>query len=334
MKNARLLNLFFTLIGIVLLVFLIWRIGPAAIIENIVKLKWGMIALIALGGINNYIKAWSWYLSVDKQYRSVKFWRLLRARLAGEAISNLTFAGPFLGETSKAVIVRKELAMPAGLASVVIDRAMFQFVGLAVVIAGLITSLFLLPLEQRYAGYTVAVIVLALLGLIFGALLATRKWKVLSPAFEKVAAKTGWSALEKHIDRVRMFEETLLHYYHRHPKDFLSIAAINLSSHLLLITEVFLVLHFLGLPAPWMLALVIESFTKLVNLTSFVLPGNVGAYEGGNVLLFKMLSFPASIGMTVALSRRMRAIFWVGIGLIVLAFINFRSEKVPATPLI
>lgn len=329
MKFARRLNLVLTLAGLALLALLVWRIGPAAIIENIARVRWGLLAIITLGGVSNYIKTWSWHFSVDKQHRSVRFSQLLRVRLAGEAIANLTFAGPFMGETSKAVIVREELSLAAGLASVVIDRVMFQFLGLVVMVTGLIAGIVILPLDQKYVLYASAIVMAALLALAAGALLATRGWNVLTPATAKLAGLTRWKWLLRSVSRVRVFEETVSHYYRRHPRDFFAVAAINLAAHAILITEVFIVLRSLGFHISWVMALVIEAFTKFVNLSSLLLPGNLGAYEAGNVLLFKMLSYPASTGMTVALTRRIRAAFWAGVGLAFLAFIHSKPGKTP-----
>ena len=43
-------------------------------------------------------------------------------------------------------------------------------------------------------------------------------------------------------------------------------------------------------------------------------PGNLGTYEGGNMLIAKMFGVAGTAGLTLALCRRVRAIFWAAVG--------------------
>ena len=69
-------------------------------------------------------------------------------------------------------------------------------------------------------------------------------------------------------------------------------------------------------------ALAIEALTKLVNIAGTFNPGNIGTYEGGNMLIVKMFGLTGATGLTLAFARRLRAIFWAAVGglcLVVLA---------------
>ncbi len=61
-------------------------------------------------------------------------------------------------------------------------------------------------------------------------------------------------------------------------------------------------------------ALALEGLTKLINLAGSLNPGNIGTYEGGNMLITKLFGITATSGFTLALCRRARAIFWAAIG--------------------
>jgi hypothetical protein len=52
----------------------------------------------------------------------------------------------------------------------------------------------------------------------------------------------------------------------------------------------------------------------VINLVGAVNPGNVGTYEGGNMLIANMFGVTATAGLTLALCRRAGAIFWAGVG--------------------
>lgn len=63
-------------------------------------------------------------------------------------------------------------------------------------------------------------------------------------------------------------------------------------------------------------AFVLEGLTKVINLVGALTPGNLGTYEGGNMLIVKMFAVTGSAGLALALCRRARAAFWAGVGAI------------------
>ena len=55
-----------------------------------------------------------------------------------------------------------------------------------------------------------------------------------------------------------------------------------------------------------------------------VIPGSLGAQDGGNVLLLSALGYSDVTGITFALPRRFREPVWIGIGLACLAVVGRR----------
>ena len=64
---------------------------------------------------------------------------------------------------------------------------------------------------------------------------------------------------------------------------------LNLFCHFLAIIEVYLIVRMLGAPATLLGALILESLTKLINVAGSVNPGNVGTYEGGNMVIGRLV---------------------------------------------
>jgi hypothetical protein len=77
---------------------------------------------------------------------------------------------------------------------------------------------------------------------------------------------------------------------------------------------VYLILHLLGAKITFLAALAIEALTKMINIVGLFNPGNIGTYEGGNMLIAKMFGLTATAGLTLGLARRVRAIFWAAVG--------------------
>jgi len=65
---------------------------------------------------------------------------------------------------------------------------------------------------------------------------------------------------------------------------------------------------------------------RAINLVGAVNPGNVGTYEGGNMVIARMFGVTATAGLTLALCRRARSIFWAGVGAICMIVMKKASE--------
>jgi uncharacterized membrane protein YuzA (DUF378 family) len=61
-------------------------------------------------------------------------------------------------------------------------------------------------------------------------------------------------------------------------------------------------------------AFIVEGLTKVINLLGALNPGNFGTYEGGNMLIAKIFGVTGTTGLALALCRRVRIVFWAGVG--------------------
>jgi uncharacterized membrane protein YbhN (UPF0104 family) len=89
--------------------------------------------------------------------------------------------------------------------------------------------------------------------------------------------------------------------------------------------EVYLILFFLGQPVDGITALALEALAVFVKGSTSFIPGSVGGQEAGSVLLFTAFGYSSATGITFAILRRAREIFWIVIGLIALAVENRRA---------
>ena len=87
-------------------------------------------------------------------------------------------------------------------------------------------------------------------------------------------------------------------------------------------------------------ALAIEAFATAIKFATFVIPGSLGALEGGNVAIFAALGLGGATGLSVTLLRRLREAAWVGIGMLGPLVLSARrpaldvlsSERTPEAP--
>jgi putative membrane protein len=88
--------------------------------------------------------------------------------------------------------------------------------------------------------------------------------------------------------------------------------------------EIWLVMHFLSRPLNATDAFVLESLGSGVRAAAFMVPGALGALEGGFVLFGALLGLPADVALAISLSKRVRELALGLPGLLVWQWIEGR----------
>jgi uncharacterized protein (TIRG00374 family) len=315
-------------LGAVLFGYLIWQAGPDRLWENAVKLGWGFILVLAVGGISHVFKTWAWRLTLDDHKHKVSFPRLLGLRLGAEAAGQLGIVGQTFGDSVRVAHLSPDIPKANGLASVTLDRGLYLATGIIVLVAGLAGALPMLPHSPTLRLYA-SLFALVLSTFLILTLLAVRKrWQVISKSarfFAKAPFLKKW--IETEYVLIQSVENALLDFHHNSTGAFWKSFFLTLASHFMSVLEVCLVLRLMGVKSGLLSALAIEAMTKLVNLVGSVNPGNFGTFEGGNILIAKMFGLSAPIGLTLGLARRMRALFWTAVGGVCLFILTKSSSR-------
>ena len=88
--------------------------------------------------------------------------------------------------------------------------------------------------------------------------------------------------------------------------------------------EIWLVMQFLGEPLDAANAFVLESLSSGVRAAAFIVPGALGAQEGGFVLFGALFGLPASTALVISLSKRVRELLLGLPGLLVWQWVEAR----------
>src|SRR5215469_9471277 len=80
------------------LCYLIYRAGPAELLESMSTLRWGAGLVIACGGVSLVVKTWAWRLTLLDDKHWVSFGRMLGLRLSSETLSHLGGLGQLCGD--------------------------------------------------------------------------------------------------------------------------------------------------------------------------------------------------------------------------------------------
>jgi hypothetical protein len=236
-------------------------------------------------------------------------------QLVSDAAGQLGLAGKLLGEGLRVSLLGSVVPLPSGISAAAIDGGLHTLTAAVVTVLGIIATLLVAHISGRWrvdallvAAVLAAVVILAAVGV------ATR-WPLMGNAARvigRLPALHNWvSAKQPIIDSA---EHNLLAFYRVAPAAFCKSLTLNFLGHTLAVLEVFLILRFMGSHIAVVSAFVVEGLTKLINLVGVLNPGNLGTYEGGNMLIAKFLGVPGTAGLTLALCRRARSVFWAALG--------------------
>jgi len=119
--------------------------------------------------------------------------------------------------------------------------------------------------------------------------------------------------------RLQALEERIFGFYQRSRQSFLSIFALDMCFHLAGVAEVYATLLFISPLAPSLRqAFILESVNRIINVAFKFIPLRAGVDEGGTGQVSKVLGFGRQIGVTLAIIRKGRDIFWSAIGIVLI----------------
>jgi hypothetical protein len=310
---------FFALLGLALFAYFIWRAGPQEIWSNISKIGWGFVAIVALAGLRFGVRALAWTLCFEQPAR-LGFADAFKAYLIGDAAGNIVPLGIVVSEPTKAALVRDRVPFAASFSAIAVENifymlsvALFIFCGTAALLAS-----FHLPKLLRYSSY--GVIAGALLFVVLAAYALARQWRFLTAALNGLAARgLGRRTLERRREKVAAFEEKIYGFYTRNQRRFLPIMLCEAAFHLLGVAEAYITIALISPLAPTILsAFLFESVNRVITVVFKFIPLRAGIDELGTGQLARILMFGETAGVTLAVVRKARMVFWMAVGVALL----------------
>ncbi|MBI4314080.1 MAG: flippase-like domain-containing protein [Candidatus Omnitrophica bacterium] len=314
------------IVGIGLLIWIVRSVGLEAIWQEFCRMGWRLLLILGFYWVIFALDTLGWYYSFTQGYNQASVGSLFLIRLAGEAINYVTPFAQMGGEPVKVLLLKQKHGIPVqeGFTSVVIAKTaitagLFFFAACsaaAALLYGHLSSVFA----------RVVWIVLISMGILtFLFVLAQRHgiFERAVPMLEKMmgARSVSIEGAGQEIDAsIRNF------YRSQRSRLFLSVLfhALGWAAG---VVEVWLILHFLGLGVSFVQAWMIEGLWQLLKAGAFMIPGAIGAQEGSVLFIFLNMGLSSPAAVVLALVRRIREIFWAGIGLAVWSGYEYGSAK-------
>jgi uncharacterized protein (TIRG00374 family) len=314
---ARWIKPLLVLIGLALVGYLVAQIGPAAIWSSFVTLGWRLPLVLAFPyALAAAVDTLAWRLLLPVP---VPFRLLLRARLAGEAVSLATPTLSVGGDPLKAYLLRPRLPLVEGFASVIADKTTVVLGQVLFLGAGLAGAYLLAPPSGRLLGVMAGLLVVEVLAI--GGFVLVQASGALGGGgrlLGRLGRRVGMGAGERFEQGLGDLDRALAALYRSRKRRLLASAVVHGVAWATGGLEIYLVLHLLGAPASLGHALIVEAFASGVKFASFMVPASLGALEGGYVVFFEAFGTAAAAGLSYVLVRRLREIVWAVVGFLAL----------------
>jgi len=316
-NRLKVLGIALTIGGVALFAYFVYSVGLREITHNVEKLGIvGFGVILAIYSVRIVMRALAWKLSVYEPYR-LRLRDTIPAVIIGEAMSSMIPLGILVSGTAKAVAVRKKIPLVVGLSSIATENLFYSFTTSIFLILGAFTLVRTFSLDEGSVIAIDVLIGLIIAVVIFLLLLIIRQWHFASELCEWLYQRgilTG--ILERGRMQVRLFENLIYAFYRHYPKRFLPICLIEAAFHLLGILEVWFVLTRIAEPNGQLLnAFLLESVSRLITIVFKLIPFVIGVDEAGAQFVAETVALGAGIGITLAIIRKARILFWTAIGI-------------------
>jgi hypothetical protein len=298
--------------GLVLLAWVVSRVGVAEIAADVAQVGWGIAAIVAIGGLRFLMRALAWRLCLEPPHR-LSVSDAFAAVVCGDAVWNLTPLGPIVGEPAKAAFVRRRVALGPAAAALALENVLYTLSAAAMIAAGMVALVFQFQVPPALRGLSaVAVAGTAVLFAVALWLL----WR--QPAVVSRALGT-MPRLRRHASRVHAIETQMYSFASRRAGRLPGLAAAEVGFHALGVAEAWVTLRLLtGVPPTLLTCFILETANRLIQVVFKIVPLRLGVDEAASAWFTEILGLGPKTGVALAIIRKVRMLFWSGTGGILL----------------
>lgn len=300
-------------IGVLLFAAALYYINLTLTLDTVRRLGVAIPLALLLSGLWHLVRTWAWAWCFP-QPRQVSFLRLARVRLAAEAFSYLTLRG-IAGEPLKVVLLDDRVDAREATAAVALERLAYMIGTTLIVGVGSAVALLLLPLTPVWFRVFRAFAIVAAVVTLFTVVVIAGRGTYVHAMFTGWDRRFGTAIAGGRIARfISSVERQMLGLVRSHPKRLAVLMTATILSYLLMSLEAWVILVASGTAITPVGALTVETFSRVASFASAFIPANLGALEASSLAAVAAVGI-AGGGAALALVRRIRGLFWAGVGL-------------------
>ncbi|MFA3782872.1 lysylphosphatidylglycerol synthase transmembrane domain-containing protein [Melioribacteraceae bacterium 4301-Me] len=324
-KKFRLILL---LVGIGIFTYLVIDFGVENIIVNLHKTGWYFIPVITIWAFVYLFNSFAWKLIIGNN-NNIPFHKIISITISGFALNYITPSIAVGGEpyriaelknligTSRAVSVTLLYTMIH-----ILSSFLFWMIIILLALASLalspITKIILISVLLLFSIVVYLIIMRHKKGIVNSLLNVTLKIpfvkKLTAPLSSKVTSiqKVDYYITELYLNRRRKFYQAL---------------SWEILARIIGSLENLFILKAIGIDITFPEALYISAVSTFIINLFFFMPMELGSREGGLALVLGTIKISSALGIYVGLVNRIRELFWILIGLILIALSGKKLNK-------
>jgi hypothetical protein len=304
--------------GLVLFAWAARRAGVSEIIDGIRRVGWGLVPILAIAGARFLVRAEAWRLC-GASSRRLTSQQAFTAFLAGDAMGNVTPFGLLASEPTKVFLTRHHLATRDSVSSLAVDNLLYSCSIVAVIAIAGAVMLATVPLPFAWREWGTVALAMLLLGAMGAARI--------------LRGRSGIGGLfpERWRGRVAALRGSIHEFTSGRPLRLWRVVGLDFIFHGLAVLEAYLALRWLlGTSSPTLReAFLFEALNRAVTVLFKFVPFRVGVDEASSGALAPLLMLDPVVGVSLAVVRKVRNLFWAGAGMAVIGVLHVRAA--PAT---
>ena len=322
--------------GFLLLGYLVGQLGVDEVLHHLDAIKWTFPLLLLPSCAWHLSNTIAWNFAFPPDAFKPRLLTLFAAKLAGEAVNQLTPLANLGGEPVKAYLLTHRTPGPRGMASVVVDKTAQIAVGLSFTILGLGLLFYyhdvseLIPLEYRAFFAGLLTVSLAAFWVFY------KRQERMFTSLLKLLRSAGLhtDVIERNMGRAARIDTNIGAFYRTHRTRFLRALFFQSIGWFMGTCETYAILWALDAGIGFWFCFLLNALGAVINGLFFFMPSNIGVMEGSLVFLFSSLGLDPSLGLSLGLTRRLRRVCWIFIGWTCLSYMSRTAlQRRPSTAL-
>jgi len=299
--------------GAALFAWLVYRMGPATILESFRMLSWRIVPLIVFPCVAlKLFDALAWRFAFSRA--PAPLMPLFTSTLAGQAVASTTPTGALGRNATMAWMVRDRVGLRDSLSSLIIVQTTSTASQGLFLLLGIVLARWTLPSSPPL----VRIMQWLLEALGVAGFVAVQMRGVVAGG-HGLLGRLGFSGGARVGEAAEHIDRALVEYYRHQPRRLTLSLICNFFGWMTRAVETWLILYLIGAAVSVGMALIIEAFATGISFATFFLPMDIGVEEGGAVATFLALGLSGATGLSFSLVRRVREVAWTALGLLLLA---------------
>jgi len=325
---AKKWNIVLYIIGVLIFSYMIYATGVNNIWKNVQQTGWWFLPIIGIWPVVYIINNFAWTAIVyDKSDHTVtrypSFLKMLKITVSGYAINYITPAVALGGEPYRIFAIQEYVGAKKA-TSKVLSYSMMHI--LSHIVFWICSSVFiLLWYRNQLSWYLTLGLILTFCFFVFALYmvfkgyrkgLVAKTFRILNkiPFIKKPVQRFS----EHRMQTFQEIDRHIVQLYTCRRLAFLQSLSLEFLARIVSCLELLFIAKAIGFDMNILEAIVLYAGSTLFANILFFSPMQLGTREGGLLLTLSVMGFPAALGVYTGLVMRIRELFWIGAGLLLL----------------